>query len=148
MALSYNRLTAGRRLERIAALSDGVFAIAMTPHRPRDPRARSRSHTLGAGALECAPRARPSALHVPPQFPHARDFLEWPADAAEPVRHRGPGFELAPAGVSGQHCANAVLDLFARGVHHLPAGVAGVLGEHLLDRSPVVSELDLRDAQR
>src|SRR2546430_1953042 len=30
MALSYNRLTAGRRLERIAALSDGVFAIAMT----------------------------------------------------------------------------------------------------------------------
>jgi len=30
MALSYNRLTAGRRLERIAGLSDGVFAIAMT----------------------------------------------------------------------------------------------------------------------
>jgi len=30
MAHSYNRLTAGRRLERIAALSDGVFAIAMT----------------------------------------------------------------------------------------------------------------------
>src|SRR5438445_13155637 len=30
MALSYNRLTAGRRLERIAALSDGVFAIALT----------------------------------------------------------------------------------------------------------------------
>jgi uncharacterized membrane protein len=30
VALSYNRLTAGRRLERIAGLSDGVFAIAMT----------------------------------------------------------------------------------------------------------------------
>ena len=30
MTLSYNRLTAGRRLERIAGLSDGVFAIAMT----------------------------------------------------------------------------------------------------------------------
>ena len=30
MAQSYNRLTAGRRLERIAGLSDGVFAIAMT----------------------------------------------------------------------------------------------------------------------
>jgi len=30
MALSYNRLTGGRRLDRIAALSDGVFAIAMT----------------------------------------------------------------------------------------------------------------------
>jgi uncharacterized membrane protein len=30
MSLSYNRLTAGRRLERIAGLSDGVFAIAMT----------------------------------------------------------------------------------------------------------------------
>jgi uncharacterized membrane protein len=30
MAQTYNRLTAGRRLERIAALSDGVFAIAMT----------------------------------------------------------------------------------------------------------------------
>jgi len=30
MALSYNQATGGRRLERIAALSDGVFAIAMT----------------------------------------------------------------------------------------------------------------------
>jgi uncharacterized membrane protein len=30
MALSYNQATPGRRLERIAALSDGVFAIAMT----------------------------------------------------------------------------------------------------------------------
>ena len=30
MAHTYNRLTAGRRLERIAGLSDGVFAIAMT----------------------------------------------------------------------------------------------------------------------
>jgi uncharacterized membrane protein len=30
VAQSYNRLTAGRRLERIAGLSDGVFAIAMT----------------------------------------------------------------------------------------------------------------------
>src|SRR5256885_11858136 len=30
MAHSYNRLTAGRRLDRIAALSDGVCAIAMT----------------------------------------------------------------------------------------------------------------------
>src|SRR5438105_9603254 len=30
MVHSYNRLTAGRRLDRIAALSDGVFAIAMT----------------------------------------------------------------------------------------------------------------------
>ena len=29
MALSYNQM-AGRRLDRIAALSDGVFAIAMT----------------------------------------------------------------------------------------------------------------------
>jgi hypothetical protein len=28
MAHSYNRLAAGRRLDRIAALSDGVFAIA------------------------------------------------------------------------------------------------------------------------
>jgi uncharacterized membrane protein len=28
MAHSYNRLTAGWRLDRIAALSDGVFAIA------------------------------------------------------------------------------------------------------------------------
>ena len=30
MTLSYNQATAGRRLERIAGLSDGVFAIAMT----------------------------------------------------------------------------------------------------------------------
>jgi uncharacterized membrane protein len=30
VAHTYNRLTAGRRLERIAGLSDGVFAIAMT----------------------------------------------------------------------------------------------------------------------
>jgi uncharacterized membrane protein len=30
MVLSYNKATAGRRLDRIAALSDGVFAIAMT----------------------------------------------------------------------------------------------------------------------
>jgi hypothetical protein len=29
MALSYNQV-AGRRVDRIAALSDGVFAIAMT----------------------------------------------------------------------------------------------------------------------
>jgi hypothetical protein len=28
MAHSYNRLTVGRRLDRIAALSDGVFAVA------------------------------------------------------------------------------------------------------------------------
>src|SRR5882762_2839761 len=30
MVHSYNRLTSGRRLDRLAALSDGVFAIAMT----------------------------------------------------------------------------------------------------------------------
>ena len=30
MSLSYNQATGGRRLDRLAALSDGVFAIAMT----------------------------------------------------------------------------------------------------------------------
>src|SRR5439155_22761950 len=99
------------------------------------------------GPLERVARARPSPSDVFPELSRARYLLERPADPAEFVRQRRPRSVLAPARVPGSHRAHAVLDVPARGVHHLSARVTGVLGEHLLDRPSAVFELDLRDAQ-
>ena len=72
MRTSYNRI-AGQSVERLAALSDGVFAVAMT--------------LLTYGWRW---RARAAARHVRHDFHDAGDLLGRPADATQPPDPFGP----------------------------------------------------------
>src|ERR1022692_3179282 len=120
MRTSYNRI-AGQSVERSAALSDGVFAVAMTllvldlrapaveaVHNEQD-------LWLALGAL--APRLIMCAM------------TGRPADATEPPDPFGPPsfVDAHPVPVRGSH--DAVLHHAAGRLHRLPDRVAGLLGE-------------------
>ena len=75
--LSYNQI-AGQSVERLAALSDGVFAVAMTLL-VLDLRPRSRACSQRAGSLARAGCACASPRHVPHELHDVGDFLGRPA---------------------------------------------------------------------
>jgi hypothetical protein len=106
MATSYNQI-AGRSVERLAALSDGVFAVAMTLL-VLDLRAPAVEAIHNEGDLWLALGAlAPRLIMCATTFHDARDFLGRPADPTEPLDPFGPQpfMDAHPVCVRGFHDA-------------------------------------------
>jgi hypothetical protein len=96
MGTRYNAI-AGQSVERLAALSDGLFAVAMTL-------LVLDLKVPAAHAIETE-RALQGALW---------DLLGWSANATQPFRSQRPAFDLDPSGVPVRGVADAFLDFADR----------------------------------
>jgi Endosomal/lysosomal potassium channel TMEM175 len=146
MPVSYNKIT-GQSVERLAALSDGVFAVAMTLlllelHTPAQDVIHSESDLLHAMAAFW-----PQLAVYLMRLPDAGNFLDGPANTTELSAAIRPKPELAAPGISFCGDPDAGVDAVFDGVCAMPLGAAGVLGEHLVARGHFVPELGLRDAR-
>ena len=99
MRLSYNRI-AGQSAERLAALSDGIFAVAMTllvlDLRLPVAAAIHGEHDLAHALMS----ASASLADLSNEFPYAGNFLGWPADAAQSFGALRPPSDLDSPGLS------------------------------------------------
>ena len=119
MPTLYNRIQ-GRNLERLAALSDGIFAVAMTLlvldlHIPTAAQVHNEGELLGA---LCA--MGPQWLDVWDEFSDSGHLLGRPADAAQSYRRRYARPYLDSSRLSLLHYADAALHAAAGGIYQLP----------------------------
>ncbi len=107
MATWYNRI-AGQSMERLAALSDGIFAVAMTLlvldiHAPAAHSVHS-ENDLWRELCGLAPRM-PGLLD---ELHDARHLLGWPANAIQPAFPIQPASHMDPHRVSSARLRDAV----------------------------------------
>src|SRR3984957_10736527 len=129
MQTNYNTL-AGEEVGRVAALSDGIFAIAATIlvldfHTPEAADIHSEAELLRA-LTASAPRLQPwllSSLTL-------GIFLAWPADAAQPARPFESRPRLAAFPFSRIRHRAAVLDQAVGRFPHISNGLSHLLGQH------------------
>jgi hypothetical protein len=143
----YNRIQ-GRSLERLAALSDGIFAVAMTLlvlelHIPTAAQVHGERELLVAlGALG------PQWVAYGMSFLTLGNLLGRPADAAQPHRRRHARPDLDSPRLSVCSHAAAALDAPPRRVHHLSRRTADLLAEHSGPGCDALLELEILDARR
>jgi hypothetical protein len=130
-----NRI-AGHSVERLAASSYGIFAVAMTLlvldlHTPDLQASRiSTIHSereLGGALTAMAPQVITYLM----SFLTPGDFLERPAGAAEPSRTQWPAPHVDPHRLSVCRFSHAVLNQVACGIHRLPPGAPLLLGQSI-----------------
>ena len=147
MPITYNRV-AGQNAERLAALSDGVFAVAMTLlmldlHAPAAEAVHSEK-----GLWMALQALGPRLLMFAMSFLTLGIFWVGQQTQLNHLERSEPQPLVDSPDLSVRRLTDAVFHFAAGGISRIPRRAAAVLGEYRAARGDVVFQLDLRYRRR